>query len=72
MTTNQTLQHPLRLNQHRAAIFIDAANLFYSSQELGIPIEYGGFRSQLASGFYLTGTRYYTGVDSAKSEHPNS
>jgi uncharacterized LabA/DUF88 family protein len=68
MTTNQALQRPLRLNQRRAAIFIDAANLFYSSQELGISIEYRDFKSQLASGFYLTETRYYTGVDSAKPE----
>ena len=62
------LQRPLRLNQHRAAIFIDAANLYYSLQELGTVIEYRELKSQLASGFCLAGIRYYTGVDSTKPE----
>ncbi|MBD2078374.1 NYN domain-containing protein [Leptolyngbya sp. FACHB-17] len=62
------LQRPLQLNQQRAVIFIDAANLYYSFQELGTLIEYRELKSQLESGFHLVGVRYYTGVDSTKPE----
>lgn len=64
MLTQPALQRPALLQGNRAAIFIDAANLFYAAQELGIYIEYRKLKTFLAANFFLTGAWYYTGVDS--------
>lgn len=67
MLTQPALQRPVLPKQNRLAIFIDAANLFYAAQELGIHIDYRKLKACLTANFFLVGAWYYTGVDSTQA-----
>lgn len=47
----------------RVAVFIDAANLFYAAQQLGITIDYSKLLCHLTDGSRLLRAFFYTGVD---------
>lgn len=60
--TDQLFQ-PEQFDRGRVAIFIDAANLFYAAQQLGITIDYSKLLGHLTDGSRLLRAFFYTGVD---------
>lgn len=58
---------PLTEKNERVALFIDAANLFYTQRELGWYIDFEKLYNHFTDGFVVYNAFYYTGKKEGKS-----
>jgi uncharacterized LabA/DUF88 family protein len=65
---NLALQRPVRVQQERLAIFIEAPNLLHGAEELRLNIDFQKLKDYFAVGYSVTGARFYTGIDSSRPE----
>lgn len=62
------LQRPVRVQQERLAIFVEAPNLLHGAEKLRLDIDFQKLKHYFTNGYLVAGAWFYTGIDDSRPD----